>query len=434
MRRKNRKWVAIAVLLYLFVMWSAYRWSIGQRIPEGNIFVRIQREGIRRQNEERARAAQEQAPPPPTGENRLIAAGPAYVAARYDATHVAFIVATDTESRFATSIVGRASTTPTRISAPAKPFAPLAGLQELWEPDSQALHFFPEIVQKTLPGEHWTLSVSPDSTIPAVIDRVVLAPIGCSLSLGFLATIPEESQASFKNSSREYFVVRRAAVESANPAVPANIGELADWRTSPATAKGIEQQLNARMKDEVAKIDAHLLANAASPGAAAGQSPLGNARPRLKEWLHADKGLTRDQGALDYDIRAFRLSPDGAPRLFVRARWTLAGATAFLITAWFREDPAHAEAPVLLWVDSTWSEALRNGEAPASLGDRPDFQTVLNEFDADHDGWAELLIHSYDTHPGVSTSIALYLYTDQGLVPMKTPLRRDTRPPESCLD
>jgi len=29
-------------------MWSAYRWAISQRIPEGNIFVRIEREGIRR--------------------------------------------------------------------------------------------------------------------------------------------------------------------------------------------------------------------------------------------------------------------------------------------------------------------------------------------------------------------------------------------------
>ena len=47
------------------------------------------------------------------------------------------------------------------------------------------------------------------------------------------------------------------------------------------------------------------------------------------------------------------------------------------------------------------------------------------------DGWAELLIHSYQ---GTSTTIALYLYTDAGLALMKTPFRRDAQSPESCLE
>lgn len=148
MRRKNRKWVALAVGLYLFVMWSAYRWAIAQRPADGNILDHIEREGVRKLAEERAKEAEAQ--PQPTGESRLNAAGPAFVAARYDATHVVFMVAAETESRFATSL--HFSGTPTKIPAPPKPAAPLAGLQELWEPDSQALHFFPEIVQKTQPA------------------------------------------------------------------------------------------------------------------------------------------------------------------------------------------------------------------------------------------------------------------------------------------
>jgi hypothetical protein len=437
MRRKNRKWVAMAVVMYLGVMWSAYRWSAGQGIPEGNLFVRIERAGIRRQNEERRRAAKEkeEIPPPPTGEARLNAAGPVYVAARYDATHVVFIVATDTETRFAGSPWGRSAAHPTRISAPTKPSAPLAGLQELWEPDSQSLHFFPEVVQKTRLGDEWNLSVSAETTIPAFIERVVIAPIGCSLAMGFLASIPAEQQAGFAASPREYFAVRRTAVEASDSPVSSQAGELPGWKPSSVAAKQIEQQLNGRMKDEVAKIDARLLANAGSPGATSLRLLVGDARPRLKEWLHADKGLLRDEGVLDYDARAFHVSPDGAPRLFVRARWTLAGAPAFLMTAWFQADAA----PVLLWADSSWSEAMRNGEAPVSLGDRLDFETVLNEFDADRDGWAELLIHSYDARgsqpsQGASTSMGLYLYTDKGLVPMKVPLRRTQESAEACMD
>jgi hypothetical protein len=464
MRRRNRKWVATAVVLYLGVMWSAYRWSIAERPVDGNIFDHIDREikdrEIKRKNAEAA--AKEAASRITPSESRLTAAGPAFVAARYDATHVVFMVSQETESRFASS--PQFGGKPTKISAPVKAAAPLAGLQELWEPDSEALHFFPEIVQKTRPGEQWTLGVSADSTIPVLIDRTVIAPIGCSLALGFLASVPPDQQAAFAASPQEYFAVRRNQLESVETPVPAHIAELPDWKASPVARTQIEQQLNERMRQELAKVDARLVANASSPGARAGDLPVGYV-PRAKEWLHADHGLNRGEGVLDYDIQAFRLTPDGAPRLFVRARWKLADAPVFLMTAWFEKDstkdaPAKAEAlkavpaetsaktsvlktasfrpeapgearPVLLSADSSWSTILREGEAAGALGDRLDFQSILNKFDADHDGWAELLVH---TDRGASSTITLYLYTDLGLVPMKTPFRRDNQPPESCVD
>ena len=425
MRRKNRKWVATAAALYLLMMWSAYRWAISQRIPEGNIFNRIEHEGIQRLAEERAKASA--APPKPTSGSRLTAAGPAFVAARYDRNHVVFIVAADTQNRFSDSPHRVFSGTPTRIAAPSHPAAPLAGLQELYEPDAQALHFIPKIVQETQTGDQWALNVSPDSNIAVTIERPVIAPIGCSLGIGFLASVPAEDLATFGASSREYFAIRRKAVESVESPVNSRIGELAEWKVSPATATQIEQQLNNRMKQEVAKIDARLVSNAGTPGAAAGEFPMG-ARVHAKEWMRADQGLARGEGKLDYDVRAFDLTPDGAPRLFVRARWKLADAPVFLMSAWFKADSAQV---FLVSSDVSWSNVLREGGTSGSLGESLDFQTVLNEFDADHDGWAELLVHS---DQGDSSSITLYLYTDLGLVPLKTPLRRDARPPESCLD
>jgi hypothetical protein len=442
MRRKNRKWVAIAAGIYLLVMWSAYRWATAQRPADGNIFAHIEREGIRRQEEERAKEAA--AGPKPTGETRLNAAGPAFVAARYDATRVVFMVAAETESRFASS--SHFAGNPIKIPAPPKPAAPLAGFQELWEPDLQALHFFPEIVQKTQPGEQWWLSVSPDLTIPVVIERTVIAPIGCSLAMGFLATVPPEQQAAFAASGQDYFVVRRKAVEPVDPPVTSHIRELTGWRPSPAAAQQIERQLTERMKQELARIDARLIANAGSPGATANESLVGHAQPRFKEWIHADRGLIRGEGTLDYDMRAFRVSPDAVPRVFVRARWKLANASVFLMSAWFKAEPfkagsATAEtsgrmpttevAPVLLSADSSWSSVLREGAVTGALGDSLEFQSILNEFDADCDGWAELLIHS---DHGSATAITLYLYSDLGLAALKTTLRRDAQSPESCVE
>ena len=74
---------------------------------------------------------------------------------------------------------------------------------------------------------------------------------------------------------------------------------------------------------------------------------------------------------------------------------------------------------------------MREGEGVAALGDRLDFESILNEFDADRDGWAELLVHS---DQGSATTISLNLYTDMGLVPLKSELRRDSQAPESCVD
>jgi hypothetical protein len=455
MRRKNRKWVAIAVVLYLGVMYSAFRWSVAQRPKDGPILEHLQNEEVRKYKERRAAEAAALANPgPQPGQSRLEAASPAFFAARYDATHVVFMVVSETEARFPTAPGGRLSGTPTQVAAPPKPSAPLAGLDELWEPDSHALHFFPTIIQKTQPGDQWTLNVAPDSTVPVVIERAVVAPTGCSLSLGFLASVAPEYKNTFAQSPREYFVVRHAAVEAVNPPAESHIVELPHGTLAPAVSQQIEDQLTARMKEEVAKIDARLLANAASPGATAGDSPVGSARPRLKEWIHADRGLVRGEGKLDYDFRGFRLTPDAAPRLFVRARWTLAGAPVFLMTVWFRacipkQDGPKQDAPqpepnatkpnpkgsdikvVLLSADSSWSTTLREAEHSGSLGDSLDFQSVLNEFDADHDGWAEFLIHSNE---GVSSTIALYLYTDLGLVPMKTPFRRADSSLDACLD
>jgi hypothetical protein len=462
MRRKYRPYVAIGVGLYLLVMWSAFRWGRSQHLPDGNIFDHIENERKRKfvadqkKQLEAPRAAS-------TAESRMNA-GPAFIAVRYDAHHVVFMVATDSESRFGRASAMSQSGTAQRgtsqpgplqkIAAPAEPSAQLAGLEELWETDSGWSRRVPENVKDTVPGEQWNLSVSADSIIPVTIERAVTAPTGCSLALGFLAAVPEEQQ-TFAASYEEYFVVRRGAIAGPDTAggllssqsapvsrpTSARPAELVGWEAPASSQKQIVTLLNQRMLQELARMDTTLRANLNSPDPNPDPWLAGNVRTRRREWLHRDKKLAAGEGQLDYDVRAFRLTPDGMPRLFVRARWKLDGAPAFLMTAWFRAEPQDSQkalaAPqsegrlALLSVDSNWSSALREGRPGDSLGDTLDFQTILNEFDDDHDGWAELLVHSSD---GSSARFTLELYTDLGLVPTKTFFQRELVSPESCAD
>src|SRR5271170_6388195 len=107
MRRKYRPYAAVGVGLYLFIMWSAFRWERGQHLPDGTIFDHIENERKKKfvadqkedQKEAQKRDRQREARPAADAETRLNA-GPAFIAVRYDADHVVFMVATDSKSRF----------------------------------------------------------------------------------------------------------------------------------------------------------------------------------------------------------------------------------------------------------------------------------------------------------------------------------------------
>jgi hypothetical protein len=438
MTRKTRSFALVAGSLYLFVLWSAFRWSQNQRLSDGSIFDHIENERLKKFA--RDKPLPEPAPPS-TAESRLNGGGPAFVAVRYDATHVVFMVANDSDPRFAEPRSGHVSAPLRKIPPPEKPGAGLAGLQELWEPES--LTRLPAMVSYLSKDEdkQWILELSSDTTIPVSLEQPVVAPSGCTLAAGFLATVAPPQQSAFATTGNDYFIIRRHAAASTDPPQSSRpVSELRDWKPAADFQEQIATLLAGRMTQEVARIDAQLLANAANPNQPEPAWPAAHVRPRLKDWIRLDQRLTQGQGHLDYDVHAFHLTPDAMPRLFVRARWKLDDATVFLMTAWLKEESAaqgsrSAKAnPVLLYADSTWSKALREGNAAGSLGDNLGFQTVLAEFDADHDGWAELLVHNVvDNRDGPAVSITLYLYTDLGLVPLKASYQRDAASPESCL-
>jgi hypothetical protein len=172
MQRENRKYVLLAVLAYLVIMVAAYRWSLQQIPTDGPLLTHIEREEVRKMKERQAAEAIAKAQAgPATAEARMSSAGVAYVAARYDVTHVVFVVSS--ESRFSPIRSSVLAGTPTRLPAPEKTYASLAGMQELWEPDPNSLRFFPKLFQTTKAGDSWTLSLSSTLTIPVFIERPI---------------------------------------------------------------------------------------------------------------------------------------------------------------------------------------------------------------------------------------------------------------------
>lgn len=221
MRRKYRPYVALGIGLYLLTMWSAFRWERSQHVPDGNIFDHIENERkwkfVEDQKKDEKKDQKNQ-PPTSTAESR-INASPAFIAVRYDANHVVFMVKTDSELRIGIASEAIQKNTPQKTAVPAQASAHLAGLESYGKPIGRTLRRLPENVKDTVPGDERSLSISPDSTIPVTITRAVTAPTGCSMALGFLASVPEKQQPGFATPPEEYFVVRRTPVVAAESAL-----------------------------------------------------------------------------------------------------------------------------------------------------------------------------------------------------------------------
>jgi hypothetical protein len=169
-----------------------------------------------------------------------------------------------------------------------------------------------------------------------------------------------------------------------------------DWTPAPEVRSQIEKAIVAGLKDEVA----HEYARDA----------YGDLPKQFEQ--NATSGKTK----LIYEIQAFHLSPDGFPRLFVRARWMVDQQMALLMSLWLRVGPevkverVDGESNRNLWLSAKSGESL--AEEEVSLGQ---LGQVLNVFDRT-DGYGDVLIYfagyeGYDIH--------LFRYTDAGLVATK---------------
>ena len=91
------------------------------------------------------------------------------------------------------------------------------------------------------------------------------------------------------------------------------------------------------------------------------------------------------EGDLIGDVQTVRLGPGGENRYYVRAQLTLEGRSVFFISCWVDPESHRVErvdfTPSSMWV-RYWYFSLKN------------LPMILNVFDADGDGWGEVLMGS----------------------------------------
>jgi hypothetical protein len=274
----------------------------------------------------------------------------------------------------------------------------------VWEPDADLLNAHHELFDRAHAGERWELEVSANSRMPVVVQKPVVARSGCLVFAGFLAEVAPARQVEFAASEKQYFLIHQTSGISSQAIGrnSANIGPLPDWKETPELRSQIEQFLKERMKNELPGVHAESVREY--------QRADEISEALAERWKRFDQKLALGEGKLDYDTQAFQLSPDGIPRLFVRARWTIDQKPAFLMSLWLRAGSTLAVEAV----DAGEARVMRMSEFfDIELG-LPELGTVVNVFDRKGDGHGELLIYrsgyeGYDIH--------LFRYTDAGPVP-----------------
>lgn len=265
-----------------------------------------------------------------------------------------------------------------------------------WEIAPDVLESLEEHFRAAHIGEVWQLELSGDSRAPVVIQRPVAFTWSCgeSYTAGFLAEVAPQDQAAFDASPNEYFLVHKSPgifSTNSNNKQP-HPGLLPGWQPSPEVRAQIEQALEAKRKDVF--YDERI----------SGTFPDERAR--------FEKQAALGQVKLNYDIKAMRVSPDGFPLLFIRARWLVDERTGFVPELWLHLGPTATAEPFKetdmsgIWI--TVQDRLEDDTAFTQPG------AILNVFDRRGDGYGEVLVLFSG---GDSYEIRLLRYTPKGIVP-----------------
>jgi hypothetical protein len=205
-----------------------------------------------------------------------------------------------------------------------------------------------EIVPRAVPpaGQQWILDAGRDGAFALTVERYVIAEVECDERWGVLLAASPADAPRLARVREKYFVARPAR---------------ADEPLAGATSVGpIAVTLTATQRSTLESL----------------------LRTRVSSGLQTAR--------LDYDVQAFRLTPDGDPRLFVRSEWRVAGRIESILGAWVRLR-GNGDLEIER-VDDRASALPGNLRGMGVVAGREYVGLVLNVVDTDRDGWGEVLV------------------------------------------
>jgi hypothetical protein len=257
-------------------------------------------------------------------------------------------------------------------------------------------------------GDRWLLHTGPGQVIEATAERVVAGNAHCRQAFAVLLRVAPDQARAFASRPDKYFIAEQSNPERANLNALSSIGVMTPSPLTPELRREMESILNDLFERELPRVRAD-----AAPGLARmATSEVGYHRSWARERQEVEEALARGRARLDYDVQAFRLSPDQSPVYFVRASWLVGRQIGFAASLWVRSDPKLHVVETDLRPASWLRMFMFQGRIS-----RGHLGLILNVLDRDADGWGEVLF-ARTGYEGVS--IDLLEYSPSGLEPTGT--------------
>ena len=280
------------------------------------------------------------------------------------------------------------------------PVASQSGMQ-LWQwRNSEFWDQHQQVVSEAPRSQRWLLFAGEGRRFHFKIEKHLVAQMNCEAGIVAMGLVEPEDLPAFRQVDEMQYLalpdVSGAMLNRADPLViPALLEEFPE--TSAGSNPVLEAALEGLLARELPKVQQ-----------AAEQDPVARRSAMLRTWRSYDERLVRGDARLSYDRKKLRISPNGVPRLYVRAKWTLDEKTVFLLSAWFRTgDELTVEE-----FDVGASHFLRTPEFQHFDLDLDWVGDIFNIFDWDNDGWGELII---DRQGYESYGFELFEYSEDGL-------------------
>ena len=249
-------------------------------------------------------------------------------------------------------------------------------------------------------GDHWVLDAGRFGWFHLTVERFIVGDWQCEVQWGVMASVAPEEQPAFAKVTEKYFALT-PAVGFVPPDRPTAVGPLA-FSPSPEQRATLERLVNAEFVRQWPEVHAETLRAYAG---------LDGRRAWPDAWAAIDRRIAIGEATPTYDVQAFRMTPDGEPRLFVRASWTVGSQVVFLLTAWARV----GSSLTLDHVDVNGSRRRSYAEFPSRANLAELAGMILTVLDVDRTGWGEFTImHRDSANDAMSIDVFEYPRTPTG--------------------